>query len=394
MTRNEEPEVITIENGNFVWETKTESGDPNITPTLKDINFNVREGVLVAIVGSVGSGKSSFLSALLGEMERLTGRVNVKGSHSIAYCPQLAWIQNATLRFDFNIYLLFANLTFAHLYRDNILFGEKFDKKKYEAVIDACALRSDLKVLPGGDATEIGEKGINLSGGQKHRVALARACYSNADLYLLDDPLSAVDSHVAKHIFGHVLSEKKGFLKGKTRLLITNNLSILPKVDKIIVLKEGRISESGTYNELMDNKGAFYELVTEFSKNETEQPKDQGSVEQIMRRDSVISNSFARSSSIDKSQTDLTKNQLIEIEKSETGKVKFSIYMRYFKSMTFFWLLAIVLGMIGTQVASVGSSIWLSIWSSDIHVNGTQDASERDMRLGVYGSFGVFQGIL
>ena len=104
MTRNEEPEVITIENGNFVWETKTESLDPNIVSTLKDINFNVREGVLVAIVGSVGSGKSSFLSALLGEMERLTGRVNIKGSHSIAYCPQLAWIQNATLRFDFNIY--------------------------------------------------------------------------------------------------------------------------------------------------------------------------------------------------------------------------------------------------------------------------------------------------
>ena len=277
--------------------------------------------------------------------------------------------------------------------RDNIIFGDNFDETKYEAVISACALIPDLKILPAGDQTEIGEKGINLSGGQKHRVALARACYSDADLYLLDDPLSAVDSHVAKHIFSHVLSEKKGFLKGKTRLLVTNNLSILPKVDKIIVLKEGKISESGTYNQLMDNKGAFYELVSEFSKNQAEQRKDQESVEQIMRRDSVISNSFARSSSIDKSQTDLTKNQLIEIEKAETGKVKFSVYIRYFKSMTFFWLLSIVFGMFGTQAASVGSSIWLSIWSSDIHVNGTQDASQRDMRLGVYGSFGIFQGI-
>ena len=292
---------------------------------------------MVAIVGSVGSGKSSFLSALLGEMECLTGRVNIKGSHSIAYCPQLAWIQNATLRFDLNINLLFANFNFVHLHRDNILFGKKFDKKRYESVIDACALKSDLKVLPGGDKTEIGEKGINLSGGQKHRVALARACYSNADLYLLDDPLSAVDSHVAKHISSKVLNEKKGFLKGKTRLLVTNNLSILPKVDKIIVLKEGKISESGTYNELMDNKGAFYELVTEFSKNEAEQPKDQESIEQIMRRNSVISNNSimrrnsimkrdsitkrdsvisknsVRSSNTDKSQTDLTKNELIEI---------------------------------------------------------------------------------
>ena len=284
------------------------------------------------------------------------------------------------------------------MYRDNILFGKKFDKKKYEAVIEACALIPDLKVLPGGDKTEIGEKGINLSGGQKHRIALARACYSDADLYLLDDPLSAVDSHVAKHIFSKVLSEKKGFLKGKTCLLVTNNLSILPKVDKIIVLKAGKISESGTYNQLMDNKGAFYELVSEFSKNQAEQRKDQESVEQYMRRDSVISNNSVRSSltdksQTDKSQTDLTKNQLIEIEKAETGKVKFSVYMRYFKSMTFFWFLAIVFGMAGTQVASVGSSIWLSIWSSDVHVNGTQDASQRDMRLGVYGSFGVFQGI-
>ena len=257
------------------------------------------------------------------------------------------------------------------MYRDNILFGKKFDKKKYEAVIEACALIPDLKVLPGGDKTEIGEKGINLSGGQKHRIALARACYSDADLYLLDDPLSAVDSHVAKHIFSKVLSEKKGFLKGKTCLLVTNNLNILPKVDKIIVLKEGKISESGTYNQLMDNKGAFYELVSEFSKNQAEQRKDQESVEQIMRRDSVISNNSVRLSLTDKSQTDLTKNQLIEIEKAETGKVKFSVYMRYFKSMTFFWFLAIVFGMAGTQVVSVGSNIWLSIWSSDVHVNGT-----------------------
>ena len=272
------------------------------------------------------------------------------------------------------------------MYRDNILFGKKFDKKKYEAVIEACALIPDLKVLPGGDKTEIGEKGINLSGGQKHRIALARACYSDADLYLLDDPLSAVDSHVAKHIFSKVLSGKKGFLKGKTCLLVTNNLSILPKVDKIIVLNDGKITQSGTYTQLMEQKGQFYELVTEFSKNEQE------TVEQITkRRHSVISNESVESLSTDKSQTN--NNQLIEVEKPETGKVKLSVYIRYFKSMTFLWIFAILFGMIGSQIATVGSNIWLSIWSNDSPVNGTQNTSLRNMRLEVYGLFDVFQGI-
>ena len=269
--------------------------------------------------------------------------------------------------------------------RDNIIFGDNFDETKYEAVIEACALIPDLKILPAGDQTEIGEKGINLSGGQKHRVALARACYSDADLYLLDDPLSAVDSHVAKHIFSKVLSEENGILKGKTRLLVTNNLSILPKVDKIIVLNDGKMIQSGTYTQLMQQKGEFYELVTEFSKNEQE------TIEQVTKRsDSVISNESAQSLSTDKPQAN---NQLIEIEKPETGNVKLSFYHRYFKSMTFLWFCAILFGMIGSQIATVGSSIWLSIWSNDSPVNGTQNVALRNMRLEVYGLFGVFQGI-
>ena len=272
------------------------------------------------------------------------------------------------------------------IYRDNIIFGGIFNETRYEAIIEACALIPDLKVLPAGDKTEIGEKGINLSGGQKHRVALARACYSDADLYLLDDPLSAVDSHVAKHIFSKVLSEENGILKGKTRLLVTNNLSILPKVDKIIVLNDGKMIQSGTYTQLMQQKGEFYELVTEFSKNEQE------TIEQVTkRRDSVISNESAQSLTTDKPQAN--NNQLIEIEKPETGNVKLSVYIRYFKSMTFLWFCAILFGMIGSQIATVGSSIWLSIWSNDSPVNGTQNDSLRNMRIEVYGLFGVFQGI-
>lgn len=217
VTHHKSENALSITNGTFTW------GGEHVT--LKNINLKVEKGNLTAIVGSVGSGKTSLVSALLGEMEKLGGSVNVDGRS--AYVPQQAWIQNATLM-------------------DNILFGSKFDKQLYNQVIDACALGPDIAMLPGGDQTEIGEKGINLSGGQKQRVALARAVYSQADIYLFDDPLSAVDSHVGKHIFDNVIGET-GMLKGKTRLLVTHAVVYLPKVDEIYVVVDGEITESGSY---------------------------------------------------------------------------------------------------------------------------------------------------
>jgi ATP-binding cassette subfamily C (CFTR/MRP) protein 1 len=217
VTNHKSENALSIANGTFTW------GGEHVT--LKNINLKVKRGNLTAIVGSVGSGKTSLVSALLGEMEKLGGAANVDGR--IAYVPQQAWIQNATLQ-------------------DNILFGHPFDKQLYNQVIDACALRPDLAMLPGGDQTEIGEKGINLSGGQKQRVALARAVYSQADIYLFDDPLSAVDSHVGKHIFDNVIGEN-GLLKGKTKLLVTHAVVYLPKVDEIYVIVNGEITESGSY---------------------------------------------------------------------------------------------------------------------------------------------------
>lgn len=225
---------LIIENGSFTWDSETPD-----RPTLKNINLQVQQGQLVAVVGTVGSGKSSLISAFLGEMERISGRVNTKGS--IAYVAQQAWIQNATLQ-------------------DNILFGKPMDKALYAKVIDACALGLDIKMLPAGDQTEIGEKGINLSGGQKQRVALARAVYTDCDIYFLDDPLSAVDSHVGKHIFENVVGPS-GLLKKKTRVLVTHGITYLPEVDNIIVLKDGEITESGTYKQLMEKRGAFADFL-------------------------------------------------------------------------------------------------------------------------------------
>ena len=217
VTNNSSENSLSITDGTFTWGAET--------TTLKNINMTVKKGNLTAIVGSVGCGKTSLVSAFLGEMEKIKGKVNVDGT--IAYVPQQAWIQNATLK-------------------DNILFGRPWDKKKYDTVVQACALTQDLAMLPGGDQTEIGEKGINLSGGQKQRVSLARAVYSGAEIYLFDDPLSAVDSHVGKHIFDNVFGEN-GLLKGKTRLLVTHAVVYLPKVDEIYVMVNGEITESGSY---------------------------------------------------------------------------------------------------------------------------------------------------
>lgn len=234
VTNDPSENAVSIEKGNFTW-----GGE---TTTLKNINIKIKKEKLVAVVGKVGCGKTSLLSALLGEMEKINGIVNVDGR--IAYVPQQAWIQNATLQ-------------------DNILFGRPMNKDFYDKVIHACSLNADLAMLPGGDLTEIGEKGINLSGGQKQRVALARAIYSEADIYLLDDPLSAVDSHVGKHIFTNVFHENVGLLSGKSRLLVTNAILYLPKVDEIFVMVNGEITEGGSYRELLAQRGAFAEFLTQ-----------------------------------------------------------------------------------------------------------------------------------
>lgn len=242
VTHNKGSLGLKIQNGSFNWGDGEEA-------TLKNINLEVPMGSLTAVVGSVGSGKSSLISALLGEMERESGTVNTDGS--IAYVAQQAWIQNATLQ-------------------ENILFCRPMDAQWYQQVVHACALRQDLEMLPAGDQTEIGEKGINLSGGQKQRIALARALYAKTDIYLLDDPLSAVDAHVGKHIFDNVIGPN-GLLEGKTRLLVTHAISVLPHTDNIFVLVNGRLREKGTYQKLVNGVGDFSEFLLKYISEMTDE---------------------------------------------------------------------------------------------------------------------------
>nr|XP_050866832.1 multidrug resistance-associated protein 1 isoform X1 [Vespula vulgaris] len=410
---------LIIENGSFTWDI--ENSDK---PILKNINMSIEQGQLVAVVGSVGSGKSSLISAFLGEMEKLNGRVNTKGS--IAYVSQQAWIQNATLQ-------------------DNVLFGKPLNKALYNRVIDACMLGPDLQMLPAGDQTEIGEKGINLSGGQKQRVALARAVYNESDIYFLDDPLSAVDAHVGKHIFENVVGPS-GLLKKKTRVHITHDIVYLPEVDNIFVLKDGEITESGTYKQLMDKRGAFAEfLMQHLQEVHTDDGSDadlheikqqleskmgtQEIQEKLTRARSRISESQSESGSITdrrslngslkrqystesqqsgnyitgnsiKEKSPLqpkTGEKLIEVEKAETGSVKWKVYSHYLKSIGWFLSISTIVMNAVFQSFSIGSNIWLSAWSNDnmTSVDGTvvNDEARRDMYLGVYGALGLGQGL-
>uniref|UniRef100_A0A4W5NUC7 ATP-binding cassette sub-family C member 5 n=1 Tax=Hucho hucho TaxID=62062 RepID=A0A4W5NUC7_9TELE len=200
---------------------------PPLHKTLHRIDLRVKKGALVGICGAVGSGKSSLLSALLGQMTLLEG--NVAASGGFAYVAQQAWILNDSLR-------------------ENILFGKEYDEDKYNAVVSACCLIPDLTELPYGDMTEIGERGANLSGGQRQRVSLARALYSERPILLLDDPLSAVDAHVGSHLFHNAIRMAS---KGKTIIFVTHQLQYLAECDHVILMKDGQIAEHGTHFQLM-----------------------------------------------------------------------------------------------------------------------------------------------
>ncbi|XP_051770127.1 ATP-binding cassette sub-family C member 3 isoform X1 [Ctenopharyngodon idella] len=399
--------AVTVVNGKFAWAKQDQ-------PTLDNINVMVPQGSLLAVVGHVGCGKTSLVSALLGEMEKLEGQISIRGS--VAYVPQQAWIQNCTLR-------------------DNILFGRPYVEQKYRCVLEACALTPDLEVLPGGDQTEIGEKGINLSGGQRQRVSLARALYSESDVYLLDDPLSAVDAHVAKHIFDKVIGPE-GVLKGKTRILVTHGISFLPQVDNILVLVDGRVSEMGSYQELLKQNGAFAEFLRNYSlediieddevtlslvDEEEDFPDDALSNHadmvdnepvvnearrQFMRQISIMSNdpenpkkmsrrrrcSERKHSELPVEKKEQKVEKLIQAETTETGRVKLKVYWEYMKAVGPLLSLFICF-LYGCQsAAAIGANFWLSEWTNDALQNRTREKVE--MRVGVYAALGISQGAL
>ncbi|GKA84558.1 ABC transporter C family member 2 isoform X1, partial [Tanacetum coccineum] len=326
--------AISIRNGNFSWDSKADK------PTLTNINLDIPTGSLVAIVGSTGEGKTSLISAMLGELPPVSdAHVVMRGS--VAYVPQVSWIFNATVR-------------------DNILFGSAFEPAKYEKTIDVTALHHDLDLLPGGDLTEIGERGVNISGGQKQRVSMARAVYSNSDVYVFDDPLSALDAHVARQVFEKCVKEE---LNGKTRVLVTNQLHFLSQVDRILLVHEGMVKEEGSYEELSQNGVLFQKLMENAGKMEeyVEEKEEVGEAD-IKASKPVTHGELAKEA--DKKKE--TKSVLIKQEERETGVVGFNVLKRYKDALGGWWVIVILFGCyFATETLRILSSTWLSFWTDE-----------------------------
>ncbi|KAI8617356.1 P-loop containing nucleoside triphosphate hydrolase protein [Chytriomyces sp. MP71] len=298
---------------------------------LQNINLNVKKGSLTLVVGRVGSGKSSLLSSLIGDMIPVEGVVAVNGR--MGYSPQASWLQNTTLR-------------------ANVLFGSPFDEKRYNETIQCCGLSKDLTLLPHGDMSDIGEKGITLSGGQAARVNLARAVYSNSDILLLDDPLAAVDSHVGKHILEECIL---GVCASKTVLLVSHQLHIAPQASHIVVMDNGVIAEQGSFAELMAAKSGFFSLMQEYGHEQVDE--DEEANKKTVKKEKKV-DQVADLKEDAKKGDDLT-----EEEERLVGSVAAKYYLFYFSntgSMSFILLLLVLFCL--WQAVRLLADLWLTFW--------------------------------
>ncbi|KAE9183266.1 ABC transporter C family member 3, partial [Phytophthora fragariae] len=279
---------------------------------LEGVNLEIERGSLVMVVGKVGSGKSSLVNAILGEMPRTSGVLEIGGR--VAYVSQDTWIRNATLR-------------------DNILFEQGYDGERYAQVLDASQLAMDLRALPNGDATEIGERGINLSGGQKARVAIARAMYrSGTDVLVLDDPLSAVDPHVAHAIFDKCIV---GLAAGQTRLLVLNShYDLLPSADLVVVLSDGSISAVGTYTEIVARLPHFGSHSDALVGDQNGTPQAEVGGEPKFEHSLEQGTGTEKTSEV-KDEGAATAGQLVQSEDRVRGAVSTRVYKTYFDESGF-----------------------------------------------------------
>ncbi len=318
---------VVIKDTSFSYERQL-NNQQQIQLALQNLNLEINKGELVAVVGRVASGKSTLLQALINNMTMIkeSDSSYMVVSGSVSYVSQESWIQNTTIK-------------------NNILFGSDFDENKYHEVIEVSALRPDLDILPGGDLTEIGEKGINLSGGQKSRVSIARAAYADTDIVLLDDPLSAVDAHVGREIFNKCI---RRYMSGKTRILVTNGQQFLPYVDRIIVMDKGQIVEQGTYQELTGDDSFFIRHIQVSLKVDIQdQQKDE-----------------SERSTIEAKEIKLDLKPTVVSEDRAVGKISWEVYKTYIK-YSGGWLIALIaiFFMFCWMADRIYADIFLSSWT-------------------------------
>ena len=379
---------LLIENGSFFWETefsyklnqeaikKSSSQKKQKTylkkeeipmmymppiAILKNINFSAKKGEFIAIIGQVGSGKSSFAHALLGEMIKMEGKVLFNGSR--AYVPQSAWLMNTTLR-------------------ENILFFNEYNERKYQNVLNLCELMADIEQLPGGDLTEIGERGVNLSGGQKQRISLARAIYEDTDIYIIDDVLSSLDAHVGKEIYHNVM---RGLLKTKTVIFITHALQYIKEADKILVFKNGEIVEQGDFATLSAGppESEFRKLSAFHSNNKTPKAEtEKNGVTRAQIPDKKIDEDK------NKDNEKIKKGALMKMEERIFGSVPWRIYHVYMSSGGFFFTVLTIIMFVIAQVARFLNDWWLGSWASD------QFETSLGVYIGIYLVFAIVGSLM
>ncbi|XP_029460595.1 multidrug resistance-associated protein 4 [Rhinatrema bivittatum] len=356
------------------WDKTTE------IPTLHNISCIVRPGELLAVIGPVGAGKSSLLSAVLGELPKDQGFVDVRGR--VGYVSQQPWVFSGSVR-------------------SNILFGKEYVRDRYEKVLRACALKKDLQQLQDGDLTMIGDRGVTLSGGQKARVNLARAVYQDADIYLLDDPLSAVDAEVGRHLLEKCITQA---LRKKICILVTHQLQYLNAAKLILILKEGQVAGKGTYSELLQSGVDFASLLKQNGEDEQLTIPD-NPVIKLRNRTFSQSSLWSMDSSVhsqkdgvaDNLQTEPMLTAFPEESRSE-GTIDFKVYKKYFSAGASYLVVVILLLLnVLAHVSYVLQDWWLSYWANEqdklnITTNGNgTDMETQNLDLNLY--LGVYAGL-
>ncbi|KAI8989077.1 multidrug resistance-associated ABC transporter [Trametes punicea] len=314
---------------------------------LKDITVIFPEGQLTVVTGPTASGKTALLLALLGELTTLEGRILMSKnpskvdehglSHTISYAAQSPWLRHQSIK-------------------DNILFGYPYDEERYKAVVECCALQPDLEIFEDGDATEIGARGVSLSGGQKARVALARAVYAPTRYVLLDDPLSAVDSHTARFLFEKLF--RGPLLANRTVILVTHHVElVLPGAHYMVRMLDGRIDTQGTIKDLRAS-GVLDDIahVEEIEAHKTEQAVE------VAKEANAEIDAEASDGTEDANKGKKKPRKLVEEEHRETGSVKWRIYKTYLRASSYWtWVILFIL-IILTQLLGLGEKIWIKMW--------------------------------
>ncbi|KAJ5638820.1 oligomycin resistance ATP-dependent permease yor1 [Penicillium herquei] len=345
--------------------------DPNAPFILPSFSLKIRRGELLAVIGGIGAGKSSLLSALMGDMRKSGGRLRL--SSEVAYCPQAAWIQSATVR-------------------ENILFGSPYDPYWYETVVNACQLRRDFEIFANGDATQIDEKGSNMSGGQKQRVSLARAVYSKKEIVLLDDVLSAVDPHVGIAIFDQAIL---GLLRHKTVIFSTHTAHILDRCDRILWLDHGAVKALGTFNQVKSQHSAFGDMVSQSQGEDSEESKTEDKESDLSKDAKNIMTGFSESKNStqitiqdNESPTEAGSPVVVPSDAKSAGVSMLTVCKAYLAS-TKSWI-PVILAFPLLCIALAGvmlCGIWLSAWAED-----TYNLS-RNVYIGIYVAIGMSMAI-